>query len=147
MLTPYLLTPLKMYKSGQPNMHNFQAHIDGVHRGIKNFLCTLCASAFTFQKDLRKHIEAVHEKKKPYDCTLCEAKFAEKHSLKSHIKSVHEKLRPFICEFCNQSFSRKYHLKTHVDKAHPEKFNKYEQDARKAYLKTETTNDVEVIIP
>lgn len=65
-----------------------KTHINIVHKGIRLFSCSLCASSkFTTRKSLGQHMLLHGEKR--YQCKFCDQKFAQGSGRRGHEKRVH----------------------------------------------------------
>ncbi len=107
-------------------------HIEGVHKHIKPFWCSLCDKAFTQQGSLKQHM-TVHTGEKPFTCKQCMTQFSQRSSLNKHVRYVHQKIKRkpaefksaekvgeklFTCAICEQTFTWKASLKQHLNAIH-----------------------------
>jgi uncharacterized Zn-finger protein len=74
----------KKYKS----KYNLTRHINSMHLGIKNFICSLCQKSFVSKQTLLEH-EFLHTGEKPYKCSYpnCGELFRQSSQLSLHKKS------------------------------------------------------------
>ncbi|XP_017038160.1 zinc finger protein weckle [Drosophila kikkawai] len=114
-------------------------HIEGVHKGIKPFVCDLCGKGFKYITGLKDH-KLVHTDECPFECPDCHRRFKNKARLKIHSdthsaniykcnicgmklktrrtfnkhKLVHSDERQYKCDVCGSSFKRSKTLKAHL---------------------------------
>ena len=67
--------------------HDLKRHVDVVHLGKKDYVCSLCGSEFGRESNLRRHCFSVHGKDKLYNCRACNAGFSTKKKLQDHSKT------------------------------------------------------------
>ncbi|KAH8247161.1 hypothetical protein KR032_011603 [Drosophila birchii] len=75
--------------------------------------CPHCEKRFTTPGTLKRHIEGVHKGIKPYVCDLCGKSFKYITALKDH-KLVHTDECPFECPDCHRRFKNKARLKVTI---------------------------------
>ena len=96
-----------------------KSHIDAVHNGVKNYMCSICQKAFGFKSNLLLHVKRVHENVKPFQCAMCQKSFSINHDLKKHVEAAHE-VNNIQCSFCTKTFNREGSLKHHIASLHPQ---------------------------
>lgn len=63
-------------------------HINEVHLGIHNHICSICGKAFTCRKHVQRH-ERTHLEVKPIKCHLCDWETTRNDKLRDHIRKHH----------------------------------------------------------
>jgi len=89
-----------------------QAHIDSIHKNIRNFKCPHCDKAFKTKIHLDNHL-LQHTGEKPFHCNQCGENFRHKLSLISH-QRIHSDSRPYVCDKCGRAFRDNSTLKAHT---------------------------------
>jgi len=57
----------------------------------KNYFCDRCDYAATRKEAYVKHVKVVHDRIKDFICSLCPSAFGQKAHLKAHVDNVHIK--------------------------------------------------------
>ena len=87
--------------------------------------CGICASSFTYTRNLVKHLETAHKgkiyKEKCFNCNKCNSEFFGAKELKVHVKDAHLDGKRLPCPICNGSFKNILILKQHLKAVHGEK--------------------------
>lgn len=89
-----------------------QAHINSIHKNIRNFQCQHCDKAFKAKIHLDNHM-LQHSGDRPFECGQCGERFRHKLSLISHAR-IHSDSRPFVCDTCGKAFRDNSTLKAHT---------------------------------
>ena len=97
---------------------DLQAHIDRVHKGIKNHECKECGKAFFKFSNMKDHIDIVHKKMKPFQCNVCPYKAINNGKLNYHHKRVHGNVRSHPCDKCDKVFKAPFDLRRHISTVH-----------------------------
>ncbi len=95
-----------------------QKHIEGMHKGIKEFKCDMCDFSTSYHGGLTRHREAQHLKSVTYYCDKCSFKCHHIDNLNNHVRFVHDKVKPFKCEFCAMAYSYSRDLAKHKTRVH-----------------------------
>ena len=106
-------------------------HIQQVHKGQKNYCCSICGKPFYGFTDMKRHEKRHDDPNYPKKrgkparigttCELC-GKVSVK-NLSRHIRQVHEGEAENVCETCGKSFFGKGDMKRHIDSVHLKKPN------------------------
>ena len=72
----------------------------------EQFICSVCGTILSSNKNLERHVNTVHLNKK-IKCLECKATFKQNAQLKTHFKKVHEEnhMEKFPCTICNKVYS------------------------------------------
>ncbi|XP_015247099.1 PREDICTED: zinc finger protein 566-like isoform X1 [Cyprinodon variegatus] len=91
--------------------NGFVRHMQ-MHKGERNYLCTICGKAFLSSGELRLHNRS-HTGEMPYTCNHCGKGFSCKGHLVVHTRS-HTGERPYLCSECPKRFLTLNCLKRHA---------------------------------
>jgi len=100
----------KFHTKGQ-----LKAHINSVHKQIKDFKCAHCDKRFSTSNNLKKHTSIIHNNER-HICDECGASYSSKVLLRHHINGVHKNVFQFSCTLCPAKFNRKNLLQLHMNK-------------------------------
>jgi KRAB domain-containing zinc finger protein len=92
-------------------------HVNGVHRNLRPFCCSICNKTFSRQTGLMNHQKEIHEKAKTY-CPICKKPLVGPRNIQRHIDTVHLGLKPYNCHGCEKSFGFLNNLQKHLKIAH-----------------------------
>jgi len=102
------------------NFSTLTAHINATHNDFKEkFVCETCGASYATKETLRHHVDGVHRNVFKFNCTLCPAKFNRRDQYNQHLK-IHTGEKPFTCLTCGKGFRRKDTLRDHEKKHLPE---------------------------
>ena len=98
---------------------NLRAHVNRVHKGLKDHECELCGREFNRHSVLTEHIKKVHKKvKNVIKCEICGESVSNDKSLQLHIKKVHKGLNRNQCSECGKDFLNGLGLIEHMNTVH-----------------------------
>lgn len=95
-----------------------RAHVQSMHKDVKDFICSYCGKGFSRQRGLTNHI-TIHTGEKRHKCPDCGKAFASQANMHQH-RRVHTGAKPCKCyiEGCDRAYMFKVDLKRHLYGAH-----------------------------